>query len=321
MHRLVVLIGAPRSGTSWLQRTLGNHPDIVAPQELHFFHNYLGALADTWTRQTDHAERVVSFLERGSPPPGRLIGLPTLLDAADFDEACRGLYDVVAQRVHRSKPSASIFLEKTPSTSLRTELINRLWPDAMFIHLIRDPQAVVRSLLAVSQWSQSWRIADARHAAAIWREHVTRAAAAREYGPRYLEVRYEQLQRDGAAAIAEICDFLGIQDTTPSVIETPADDGEHWVLSSQYTQRLRDKRLLEPTGFNNEGGTGRRELTPSEYWQMQRECGDVMRQFGYAADPAAQPSMLTSAALAARARGRAGAGAMKRQLTSRRRAR
>ena len=33
--RLVFLVGLPRSGTTWLQKLLGNHPQIGTAQESH----------------------------------------------------------------------------------------------------------------------------------------------------------------------------------------------------------------------------------------------------------------------------------------------
>src|SRR4051812_14307970 len=43
--RMVFLVGAPRSGTNWLQRMLAAHPDVVAlPSETHLFSHGLRLL-------------------------------------------------------------------------------------------------------------------------------------------------------------------------------------------------------------------------------------------------------------------------------------
>ena len=49
--RLVLLVGAPRSGTTWLQSMLGAHPAAATPQETDLFSRYVTPLADAWSWQ------------------------------------------------------------------------------------------------------------------------------------------------------------------------------------------------------------------------------------------------------------------------------
>ena len=37
----IFIVGPVRSGTSWLQTMLAEHPDIASPPETHVFTNYL----------------------------------------------------------------------------------------------------------------------------------------------------------------------------------------------------------------------------------------------------------------------------------------
>ena len=63
---LVLLVGAPRSGTTWLQTMLGAHPDVVTPQETDLFSRYLAPLDDAGAHQSRQA-----FLERNRPDLAR----------------------------------------------------------------------------------------------------------------------------------------------------------------------------------------------------------------------------------------------------------
>ncbi|MBI3001835.1 MAG: sulfotransferase, partial [Deltaproteobacteria bacterium] len=38
----MLIVGCPRSGTTWLQRLLASHPKIITGQESHVFDNYVG---------------------------------------------------------------------------------------------------------------------------------------------------------------------------------------------------------------------------------------------------------------------------------------
>ena len=48
---LVLLVGAPRSGTTWLQTMLGAHPSVASPQETDLFRRYLEPLTEAWRWQ------------------------------------------------------------------------------------------------------------------------------------------------------------------------------------------------------------------------------------------------------------------------------
>ena len=45
---LVLIVGAQRSGTTWVQRLLASHPAIVSGQESHLFSSYLGPMWQRW---------------------------------------------------------------------------------------------------------------------------------------------------------------------------------------------------------------------------------------------------------------------------------
>jgi hypothetical protein len=56
MRRYVFVVGSPRSGTTWLQLLLAQHPAVATHQETHLFHNYLGPLERAYRGGRDTAQ-------------------------------------------------------------------------------------------------------------------------------------------------------------------------------------------------------------------------------------------------------------------------
>jgi Sulfotransferase family/Aspartyl/Asparaginyl beta-hydroxylase len=128
------------------------------------------------------------------------------------------------------------FLEKTPKNALRVPFFDRIFPDALFIYLSRDPRENLSSIMEAwrsghwktynglegmdSPWSlllpPGWtelRGKSLEEIAAFQWETTNRilmddlGALPRE---RWVAVSYSELTSDPAAAILKLCDFAGI---------------------------------------------------------------------------------------------------------------
>jgi hypothetical protein len=105
--RPVIVLGAPRAGTSVLGRLLAAHPALLHVREPRL----------VWRYGNDHLSDVLP----GSAARPEVIRHVT----AHFD------------RLLAAHPSARL-LEKTPSNSLRVPFIDRIFPDAQYIHITRN---------------------------------------------------------------------------------------------------------------------------------------------------------------------------------------
>src|SRR5204862_8040010 len=105
-ENLVFIVGAPRSGTSWLQRLLGAHPAIVTTQETGLFNAYCAPLLNAWSEQMPSGEP--AFWR------GRNVGLPAVLTTDEFRNLivnfAKGVYD----KAFSLKPSANVVVDKNP---------------------------------------------------------------------------------------------------------------------------------------------------------------------------------------------------------------
>ena len=121
--------------------------------------------------------------------------------------------------VHLDTSGKKRFLSKQTANNRRLDILQRVFPDAIYVHLIRDGRAVASSMLRepwwpdthvwwlgrkASQWAPEFRDA-AELAAVYWQRTVEMV---REFGTRagncYLEVRYEQLTRNPRAVVEQV---------------------------------------------------------------------------------------------------------------------
>jgi hypothetical protein len=281
--QLCFVLGAPRSGTTWLQRLLASSPHVASPQETHLFDTYLQVQWLRWAKQEAYLARALDGVG-GGQLEDRVIGLPTILDEDDLVDSQRVLVDRLVRRVLAMKPEARVVLEKTPSNSLCVTTIDRLCPDAQFLHIVRDPRDVMASLRDVAASWGGWAPDNAIDAAWMWRGHVNGARKAVAFGPRrYLEIRYEDLRADTAGVLATILSFLGLPDDPASLIAAHAEqDGtpfrEVFAFRPDISKRLSSAPVREPAGFRS---NGRRPLSPLALHVADSILGAVARGTGY----------------------------------------
>ena len=195
--KLVFLIGAPRSGTTWLQLLLSQSAHIATAHETHLFNAYLRSCFDTWD---DFGRKQQEF------------GLHHLLTEEEYGAALRMPIEMIFGKFLREKPAATVILEKTPSHALYWQDILRIFPNAHFLHIVRDPRSVVASLRAAStDWASGWAPRPVAKACQLWIDHVASAVRIPSATSRYFLVRYRDLIDDGSNALKSIFRWLEIE--------------------------------------------------------------------------------------------------------------
>ncbi len=136
--------------------------------------------------------------------------------------------------------------------------LRAIFPDALFLHVIRDPRAVVASLLAVHWWPDLplwWSddrtpralAADGSKPEAVAAEHWVRSverllADSRPLQPtRYLEIRYEEFSESPEAVLSRVDAFAGLS-SSPRLAESVRRRG----VTSQndkYRSQFEDEEL------------------------------------------------------------------------------
>lgn len=260
--QFVFIIGAPRSGTTWLHRMLSAHAMVasVAP-ELTLFSKYLAPGADHFKRETYHRDR-------GDWKQG----LPVLYTQEEFDGALRSIVGDVYGRVLAMNPGASHIIDKHPHYARTVDLIDHLLPTSRFVHIIRDGRDV-----AVSTMSTHRRLGhgqgDIYNASRVWHECITQArASGAKLGPdRYLEVRYEDLMADPVARLSPVFRFCGLPATVEEVSR----------ITAEYDIERKQLSKGEPRGAKV-AEAWRQKLDLKQRYLMDRYVGHLLKELGYA---------------------------------------
>ncbi len=198
----IFLVGAPRSGTTILQSLLAAHPEIISFPESKFFH-YL--LYEPFVANL--SSRLTSFFRDE-------IHRPELFN--DFDDSQTvetktrwfvGVLDSLSMEQNKS-----IWLEKTPEHIYFIEDIQRLIPDAKFIHILRNGMDTIASMYESTRiyndlWGGVW---DLEHCIERW-EYAVLTSHKYVNNSNHIFVKYEELIDNKSVVLADICNFIGIE--------------------------------------------------------------------------------------------------------------
>jgi len=197
LNKLIIVSGPPRSGTTLVQNILDSHPEVGGSPE------FL------------HLQNVVELRKvlHGSIDKGYI---DCFFDKARADEYLRALivsmFSGMAERL--GKPW---FSEKSPSNALVLDALTELLPESKFIFVVRDPRAVVSSLLNVGkradkgQWSHSPWLFDTEAAIDWVRRHLEVGFATAAKRPERIHlVKYESLVTDPQPVIRAMCEYLAL---------------------------------------------------------------------------------------------------------------
>ncbi|WP_021593240.1 MULTISPECIES: sulfotransferase family protein [Actinomadura] len=207
--RPIFVLGCPRSGTTLLQQMLHSHRRIAFPSETRFVHTAYEVRHDFGDLELSENRRALAeWIVHGRNTKFRVLDL----DAGDAIEeivnAPPTLGSAIAAvfRAYARKHGKPRWGDKRPSYFRRVSMLQRMFPDAQFVHLLRDGRDAVSSLTRMP-----WFDGDIHAAALTWREAVDTGRHLRErLGPdTFYEFRYEDLVAEPEEALVKLCAFLG----------------------------------------------------------------------------------------------------------------
>jgi hypothetical protein len=203
------VVGFQRSGTTLLRVMLDNHPDVAVPLDTTGLWSRMEAQLDHYgdLDGTDGASRLVRDLL--AEERIRLWEVPLTVETVLAERRSQGYPGIVdafyvAYARHKGKQTWG---DKDPGNMLRIPTLLRWFPNARFVHIIRDGRDA-----CLSQIKQEFGFDDCLPCAEAWREQVWWVRnMGKILGPkRYFELRYEDLTEDPERWLRQICDFLGL---------------------------------------------------------------------------------------------------------------
>lgn len=286
-RNLVFVVGAPRSGTTWVQRLLAAHHRVKTGQESKLFRSYISPQITAWRWEQQREEDARTATGRGGT------GLSCYLTDDQFVQLLRDYTRRVFDAMTPDLAPGEWFVEKTPAHALSLPEIRLLLPQARIIHVLRDGRDVVASLLAARRsWGAGWAPRAASEAAATWVQFVraVRDNAGSFPPAQFHEVRYEELWSDPAGALRDLWTFLGLTATDDQVVAAVRANTADEVRSGRGTAiplggRFADVGLVkDPPDFVRRAVPGgwRQDLTLLQKLATWRVARNLLNELGYA---------------------------------------
>ena len=253
----VLIGGAGRSGTTLFRAMLGAHPRLYCGPEVKLI-PVVCQLRQDWLRTLGP-----ELAEAG-------------IDEPRLDVAVRAFVRALLENL--GAPGQRV-AEKTPHNLLHMAYLGRLFPNARFLHILRDGRAVAASLVQ-QRWldphtgAPVWYCADLASAARYWRDLVI---AVRQQAPtvpgRYLEVRYEDLVREPEPTLRRVLAFLG-ERWDPAVLR-------HHEAGAVLSGRESSSEAVRAAVHGRAVEKWRERVSAQEEAAIVEVAGEVLRGLGY----------------------------------------
>jgi hypothetical protein len=213
INKPIFVVGSPRSGTSILTWCLGQHPNIFPVPESSWMGDFAVSIAIGHQIGAARGDR--SILSAMDIQEDELFAM--------FGEGINNLIlrhrkDLERKRQVTSEESEpkGRWVDGTPEYSFHICGLRKLFPKALFIHLIRDVRSVVRSMLNFHLVAGHDLVNNEQEAYDYWFRTVSSCLLAeRAYGPRVvLRLRYSDLLNAPEIAMRSVLEFIGERYTT-----------------------------------------------------------------------------------------------------------
>lgn len=180
---LIFLVAARRSGTTLFRLMLDGHPDVM------------------WLRGWETVAKAIEAFEQGSALQAVAVDGLAPFQATDVVSLKRQLLD---QLVALGKTSGKDFVGATCHVGF--QYLARLWPDAKFVHMVRDPRDIAISNMKLG-WSGHYYAAGDTwvEAETAWDELTLSLPAGQCY-----DLRYEDLITEPVTELKTLAAFLDI---------------------------------------------------------------------------------------------------------------
>jgi hypothetical protein len=215
------IVGCPRSGTTLVQRLVNAHPQIAITPESHWIpHLY----EKPWTLTRGGVITHKLMRELGAHPKFARLGIGRE-ELKRLEKLARNGHPLTYSRLvtalldlYGKAQGKPLVGDKTPDYVRRISTLHQLWPQARFVHVIRDGRDV---WLSMREWPKvhpkpgdfiTWNDDPVSTAAWWWAVNVrVGREAGRPLQPGlYYELRYEALVARPREECGLLCAFLGV---------------------------------------------------------------------------------------------------------------
>jgi hypothetical protein len=270
----LLMFGFERSGTTLLSMMMGAHPDLAVPlSTTGLWYRYYAELGSYGPlAERDNVRRLAESLLNEERIKLWDVDLQADEVVAGFDP--RGFSDVVARfhRLYALKKGKSYWASMDISTLKNMDTANVWFPDARFIHIVRDGRDV-----ALSHETYLYGTRNTLDCAQSWASAVTTnlKMGAMIASDRYCVVKYEDLVNDSERVLRNICEFIGL--TYDPQMLTYYDMVEAKIPKSK---RSLWPELGSPPN-DSKAYQWKAAMSEAKRVVFEREAGSLLRRLGY----------------------------------------
>lgn len=275
--KLFFVGGAPKSGTTWVQLALDQHPEILCSGEGHIHERIIAPMWLMLNQYNSKLDEVGRLVYEGAP----------YIKLYPNDEIINEIR-MFAERVlrRRRKEGAWIIGDKTPKYYETLRDLDLIFPGSKFVMTFRDPRDVAASRIA-----QAYRLDTkgvlhnlphieaslVRNSVSDWLRCLRKCNTfVEDNSDSLIMIRYEDMLEDLSSVLTRVSRFLGAATNGSQISQ---------IVEATTFRRLsgRDAGVEDKTSFFRKGISGdwpTHISRQSADWILER-CGSGMRQIGY----------------------------------------
>ena len=209
----LIIVSSGRSGTTLLRVMLTKNSKLSIPPESQFFHKALRKfISYHYLGWEELIKIVIGELESKRIFNYWDINLaPVYYELKNLEKSQRSLAKIIdsvyLQFLKEKNPMAEIWGDKSPIHTYHLNLVHRIFPNAYYIHLIRDGRAAVNSMIERNYLNNSIDKACKR-----WNNSINdfRKFKAKHGSDKLIEIKYENLVQNPQKELKRICDKINI---------------------------------------------------------------------------------------------------------------
>ena len=279
MKSPIFIVGANRSGTTLLRLILNAHSGIAIPEEVVYLGSTMaGVPVERWENpglsQSNYKDFVVNFIDTSCEPLdgiNRAEIVERIVTERPYDFRKPYQYVLETWAAHHGKRRWG---EKTPGNLFYADILVEMFPDAKFIHVVRDPRAGVSSMMNTTFFPKDIIFnALSRH------KFMTKGRAILEKSvpeKQRMLLKYEDLVLEPEATVKRLCTFIDEPFET-SMLDFYQDSSRYMKKDAASSFNKAATRPISAEMLDK----WKKKLTLSEIAQIQTLCEKEMNEFGY----------------------------------------
>jgi len=282
-ERPIFIVSSPRSGSTLLRLILDAHPRLAVPPPAWLFHYIYPYLYSYGNLNVE--ENLRTLIEDALKTPTieewpidvNINEVHSEMKESNYRELFSALHRIYARMGGKER-----WGEKSPRDAFYMSEIKFYYPDAQFIHILRDGRDVAIDLSESILWPNTLYAS-----AMMWKDFVTSIEdSAREMGPDvYHIVRYNELCSHPEKTLRQICSFLGEEFRDDMLNHNQTNSTKVWAQAKVHAKTARPITSEYVDMYKS-------RISEHDCSVLEGIIGDTLRRVGYSIE--GEPVQLSS---------------------------